>query len=333
MRTTNLKTATRREPAGHLFEGVATGAAVTHRKLAMLPLLGEDRPGPAYVLLNDALAAGLASVGEVSEGGSVPELLLDNRSDKPLLAVDGQELVGARQNRILNLSLLLPAGKETEVPVSCVEQGRWRYESREFRGSRNMVFASAKMSKSQHVTQSLREEGTRHSDQGDVWNHVAGKMRSMKVSSPTMAMDEVFADFDTDLEAFSRALQPVAGQRGALFLVDGQLAGLELFDRASTFASLHGSLTRSYAMDALEKERDALLGEATKATGPSADAFLSLLRGSEAEAWPSVGLGEDWRASTDTLVLAALVVDGLALHASAFPGTGPGSNRRLRDFE
>jgi len=333
MRTTNMKTATRREPAGHLFEGVATGAVVTHRKLAMLPLLGEDRPGPAYVLLNDALEAGLASVGEVSEGGSVPELLLDNRSDKPLLAVDGQELVGARQNRVLNLSLLLPAMTKTVMPVSCVEQGRWRYESREFSASRNMVFASAKMSKSMHVTESLREEGTRHSDQGDVWNHVESKLARMGSRSATMAMDEVFADFDTDLEAFGKALAPVAGQRGALFLVDGQLAGLELFDRASTFASLHGSLTRSYAMDALEKERDALLDPASKAAGPAPDAFLSLLRGSEAEAWPSVGLGEDWRASTDNLVLAALVVDGLALHASAFPGTGPGSNRRLRDFE
>lgn len=333
MRLTNTKAATRREPAGHLFEGVATGATVTHRKLAMLPLLGEDRPGPAYVLLNDAMAVGLASVGEVSEGGSVPELLLDNRSDKPLLAVDGQELVGARQNRVLNLSLLLPAGTKTVVPVSCVEQGRWHYESREFTPSRNMVFASAKLSKAQHVTDSLRSSGSRRSDQGDVWNHVGEKLSKMGSRSATMAMEEVFQDFDTDLEAFGKALAPVAGQRGALFLVDGQLAGLELFDRAATFAALHGSLTRSYAMDALEKERDALLGEPNKASGPSPDAFLSLLRGSEAEAWPSVGLGEDWRASTDTLVLAALVVDGLALHASAFPGTGSSGGRRLRDWD
>jgi hypothetical protein len=288
----------------------------------MLPLLGADRPGPAYLLLNDAMAAGLASVGEVSEGGSVPELLLDNRADKPVLAVDGQELVGARQNRVLNLSLLLPAGTKTVVPVSCVEQGRWRYESREFTPSRNMVFASAKMSKAHHVTLSLRSSGSRHSDQGDVWNRVEEKLSKLGSRSATMAMDEVFEDFNTDLDAFGMALPPVAGQRGALFLVDGHLAGLELFDRASTFAAMHASLTRSYAMDALEKERDALNGLPNETTAPAPDAFLSLLRGAEAEAWPSVGLGEDWRTSTDVFVLAALVVDGVALHTSAFPGNG-----------
>jgi hypothetical protein len=330
MKYANTNPAARRVPAGPLFEGVATGETVTHRKLAMVRLMGEDRPGPAYVLLNDAMSAGLASVREVSEGGSVPDLLLENRADKPLLALDGQELVGARQNRVLNLSLLLRASSKTVVPVSCVEQGRWSYSSREFRPSQNMVFASAKMSKGRHVTENLRESGSRHSDQGDVWDHVQMKLSKMGSSSATMAMDEVFRDFDTDLDAFGKALEPVAGQRGALFLVDGALAGLELFDRASTLAAMHGTLTRSYAMDALERERDAPEGSFRK---DDPDAFLSLLRGTTAEAWPSVGLGEDWRFSGDQLQLAALVVDGLVLHASAFPGMAADHGRRLRDFD
>jgi hypothetical protein len=110
MRVAMKMPASRREPAGRLFEGLARGEARTHRKLSMLALMGADRPGPAYLLLNDAMAAGLVSVGEVSEGGSVPELLLDNRADRPVLAVDGQELIGARQNRVLNLSLLAGGG-------------------------------------------------------------------------------------------------------------------------------------------------------------------------------------------------------------------------------
>jgi hypothetical protein len=124
--------------------------------------------------------------------------------------------VGARQNRVLNLSLLLPAMAKTVMPVSCVEQGRWRYESRGFSASRNMVFASAKMSKSQHVTRSLREEGTRHSDQGDVWNHVEEKLSKLGSRSATMAMDEVFADFDTDLDAFGNMQIEVANSQLAL---------------------------------------------------------------------------------------------------------------------
>ena len=315
MRVAMKTPASRREPAGRLFEGVATGEARTHRKLSMLALMGADRPGPAYLLLNDAMAAGLVTVGELSEGGSVPELLLENRADRPVLAVDGQELIGARQNRVLNLSLLLAAASKTVVPVSCVEQGRWRYESRDFSPSRNMMFASAKMSKSSHVTRSMRRDGSRHSDQGDVWDRVASKFEALGKESPTMAMDRVFVDFDADLGGFAQALTPVEGQRGAVYLVDGVLAGVELFDRAATFAALHESLTRSYAMDALEAERR------KPAHRDVADAaqFLSMLSTTEAEVWPAVGLGEDWRSSDAAVVLGALVVDGVAVHASASP--------------
>jgi hypothetical protein len=93
------------------------------------------------------------------------------------------------------------------------------------------------------------------------------------------------------------------------------LAGVELFDRAATFAALHESLTRSYAMDALEAERR------KPAHRDVADAaqFLSMLSTTEAEVWPAVGLGEDWRSSDAAVVLAALVVDGVAVHASASP--------------
>lgn len=307
--------AMRREPAGHLLQGVVTGEARSHRKLSMLPLMGVDRPGPTYVLLNDAMAEGLASVREVSEGGSVPHLLLENRADRPLLAVDGQELVGARQNRVLNLSLLLAAASKTVVPVSCVEQGRWHYESREFSPSRHMMFASAKLSKAHHVTRSMRRDGSRHSDQGDVWNRVADKFEALGCGSETMAMDEVFEDFDGDLGAFAKALSPVAGQRGAVFLVDGVLAGVELFDRASTFTAMHESLTRSYAMDALEAERRKL----ARRDVANAAQFLSTLATTEAEVWAAVGLGEDWRSSDTAVVLAALVVDGVAVHVAAAP--------------
>src|SRR5262245_53809482 len=103
------------------------GASQAFRNLAVIPLIGPSIPGEHYVLLDDALEQGSALVSEVSEGGSVPVLRFENNGDLSVLLVDGDELQGARQNRIMNLSLLVPAHTRMPIPVSCVEQGRWAY--------------------------------------------------------------------------------------------------------------------------------------------------------------------------------------------------------------
>ncbi len=97
------------------------GEPVAAANLTMFPLLLPEDTLPAYLTLDEALAGGLASVTEVSESGSVPELLVKNRAPQPILILDGEELVGAKQNRIVNLSILVPARETLHIPVSCVE--------------------------------------------------------------------------------------------------------------------------------------------------------------------------------------------------------------------
>jgi hypothetical protein len=46
------------------------------------------------------------------------------------LLLDGEQLVGAKQNRIPNMIVLVAAQTEVTIPVSCVEQGRWGYQAR-----------------------------------------------------------------------------------------------------------------------------------------------------------------------------------------------------------
>ena len=53
-----------------------------------------------------------------------------------LLMLDGEELVGAKKNRVLNVTVLIAAQSDTVIPVSCVEQGRWSYWSQEFGSAR-----------------------------------------------------------------------------------------------------------------------------------------------------------------------------------------------------
>jgi environmental stress-induced protein Ves len=66
----------------------------------------------------------VVEVAEVDESGQFSRLKVINRSDLSVLILDGEELVGAKQNRIVNTTILIAAESVTIIPVSCVEQGR-----------------------------------------------------------------------------------------------------------------------------------------------------------------------------------------------------------------
>src|SRR4051812_29626447 len=107
--------------------------------------------GLPYQTLDEALAAGTLEVTELTEGGSVPLLKVVNRGTEPVFLMAGEQLVGAKQNRILNTSLLVPAGSELTVPVSCVEAGRWGYRSAKFGSGGNMSHGKLRKLLSGHV--------------------------------------------------------------------------------------------------------------------------------------------------------------------------------------
>ena len=69
------------------------------------------------------------------------EIAFENGSSEKVLLVNGDELVGAKQNRILNLTMLVGSGQKLVIPVSCVELGRCSYRSGEFRSARRTLFA------------------------------------------------------------------------------------------------------------------------------------------------------------------------------------------------
>ena len=113
---------------GHSLAALKLGESQTYSNLTLFPLIGDGDSAPGYILLDEALDRHLVRVTEVSTGGSVPELALKNESEESVLLVDGDELIGAKQNRVLNLSILVAGGKRLTIPVSCVDRdvGRTR---------------------------------------------------------------------------------------------------------------------------------------------------------------------------------------------------------------
>jgi hypothetical protein len=82
-----------------------------------------------YALASEAMAAGTVAVSEVSEAGQVPALLADNCGELPALFLEGEEVRGGRQNRILHTSVLAAAGSQTCIPVICTQRGWWAFQA------------------------------------------------------------------------------------------------------------------------------------------------------------------------------------------------------------
>ena len=123
---------------------VSVGSEMSFERLSVVPMtLSNPKLPMDCMTLDEALSSGNFEVMEVSEGGQVPELRVVNDGDTRVLLLDGEELIGAKQNRIINLTILVPARANVVIPVSCVEAGRWHRQSRRFAASRiRPVFAS-----------------------------------------------------------------------------------------------------------------------------------------------------------------------------------------------
>ena len=116
--------------------------------LVVTPIFPTADPVCDYLALDEALIGGL-TVSEVSREGSVGELRVRNPLGTAALLYDGEELAGAKQNRILNLTVLVAAGAELTVPVSCVERGRWDRQGPQFRSAGHISYPELRRVKAQ----------------------------------------------------------------------------------------------------------------------------------------------------------------------------------------
>jgi hypothetical protein len=277
------------------------------------PLLAGEESPVGYATLDEALAAGFARVTEVSEAGHVPELTIVNDGTVPVLVLDGEELVGAKQNRIVNLSIMVPPRSTLPLPVSCVEAGRWTHRSRTFAAAGRAHYASGRAMKLRQVSYFMHAAGARHADQGAIWNDIDAKAERMAACSPTHASAAMYDQAREELEALQAGLQSGAGQVGAIFAINDRIVGLEAFDSAATWRKSMRKIVESYGLDALDRR-----GEPRSPGRRDPGRFLSSVASGETERFKALGMGEDLRIRGRGLEGAALVVDGEVVHLLAY---------------
>lgn len=293
-----------------VLEHAAVGAPITRAGVSLFPVY-LFQPSDVSLLASSPATVEIAEVDQET----VPTLTVTSTADEPVLLVEGETVAGGLQQRCLNVSVLVPPRARFEVPVSCVEAGRWG-GSRGFSGTSGQTSRRVRRAKAEGVHRNLRRTGHKDSDQGAVWQSVDRELDRLDLPAPTRN----FADTDSlfgEGGQLGAALEelvvhgPLSGQCGVVISHGSRVVAAELFATPALLAARWEPTVRAAMVDAPRDPRGR----------PSASRALRFLRrighAAAVEA-NGVGLGVERHVRSKRLVGQVLTWDDLVVHASAF---------------
>lgn len=297
------------------LEQAKVGRKQVYKNMAVYPLLSDYSLSLEYILLDEALGSGVIEVTEVNDHGAVPNLKVHNKSPKMVLILDGEELVGAKQNRIVNTTILVAGNATVVIPVSCVEQGRWAYNTPQFYSQERIMPSRMRARKSEQIQRSVRAHGEYQADQSAIWADISERATRRDAMSPSMAMANIYEKDLPSLQEYLGHFSLIGSQVGAVFMINGEVVGMDAFGRPETFSKVFRKLVGSYALDAIDWLEE---GKDHKASKSEVTEFLKAGLATEVETHPGVGSGIDYRLSSQKVTGFALSLDDRVLHLSVF---------------
>jgi hypothetical protein len=281
--------------------------------MTVIGLKGLNFPEVEYSTLNESINNRTVEITEINEGGSVPTLNIVNNGDLPVLLFDGEELEGAKQNRILNTTILIPEHSKSEIPVSCTEQGRWDYTTPTFKDSSVVASPKLRRAKNVSVSESAMVSDVFKSNQSEVWAEVDGLCDFVDCETPTRAMKDVFEAEKHNLEDYLDKFPP-SNQNGVLIFINNEIVGMELLSSEESYKKYHDKIIKSYSLDALVEVKETknidYIGESKK--------FIREIANITPFEKQSVGYGYDNRFVSDNIAGALLTHENAVIHGAFF---------------
>lgn len=304
------------ETLDQALQSLQISEPVSHGLLHIFPLKGDTHPEQDISLLEGALQAGTLHIEEPHEAGSVPELRVVNEGSLRVLILEGDELIGAKQNRVVNSSVLVAGGSHLTLPVSCVERGRWSYRSRAFSPGTGSPHRALRRLKTRSVHDSLRRGRGHRSDQRAVWREVDRKARLHAAASPTHALQDSRSPLSERLDALEKLARELPeGTSGVVVAIGERLVLLEVLAGPRTFARVFRKLLSGYAFESVGLDRP----YGTPDTS-AVRSFIEAAAKAAHEEHQAVGAGRDVRFEGDGIWGYALIGETGVLHAAAFAG-------------
>jgi hypothetical protein len=176
--------------------------------------------------------------------GVVNEVMVHNAGTEPVLVLEGELIVGSKQNRVVAISAVVAPGEKVPLHVGCVEHGRWHHVSPRFAAGETPLEPGLR----RHRVREVAAMG--HLDQQLLWEQVRVTMRTRSVASPTADYHESVRAARQDTVERSRQVERLPGQVGIMALWQGRLVGLDLLSHPAEWEEIGERILRSYAMTA-----------------------------------------------------------------------------------
>jgi hypothetical protein len=262
-------------PGGEAAPGYRVSGPFTHDNLSLYFVHGEADKGPVPLTLEEALTK---SRIRVDETGKVNELSLENLGDEEVFIQAGDIVKGGRQDRVIGVSLLVPA-KSGKIPISsfCVEQGRWTARGAEdasrfasagssvpSRRAKMAIYAAPSPATGADLPDFRRMDNT-STRQAEVWRDVAATQRKLQenvgapVASPLSQSslqlsleNQKLADMKQPyLKALKDAAEKENDVVGFVFAVNGRINSGDVYPSNGLFKKMWSKLLNSSVTEAI----------------------------------------------------------------------------------
>jgi len=236
-----------------LTDGMRVSPPVTYKNLAVYFIHSDTRDDQEYLTLNDGLKQGLVVVTE-KKNEQVSELLINNKSDKPLFLQEGDRVTGGKQDRMIYSSLVIkPKSGVMPIPTFCVEQSRWTVgeKGKSFAHNVNPALAS----------NAVRNASKLAKNQGEVWRQVGNSKAQLQLAignqDQTTSLNESLDSKKAteSLKPFVDALKNASDKHddlvGVAFAIDGHIQEINVYPGCSLAKQVYPRLLQTYALDAI----------------------------------------------------------------------------------
>ena len=330
---------------------------VTYENISVFPVVSPyNQDTSLFLTLEEGLATGEVLVREQGSeglarsrdgrpiytpqptGASVNQLVLINRSKRPLLLLAGELVSGGKQDRVIGKDRIVPVGaRPLPLDVFCVEHGRWTGSS-QFAAANTIVHPSVRESAAVDQVQTKVWESVRNGTNAKAKPAAPpAKISSENLSAAiagngrTEAYEKIYEsravgvsidDFVNEVQrGFMQATAGLKNERvvGVVVAYGGDVAWSDIFASSDLFDHYWRKLLRSYVVEALTRP-----SYRQAASRENANEFLRRLNGRETQEtepgvyrWREIKEGQLAQIELDALQPKSITLHRLLLHRTS----------------